>query len=107
MIVIAGACFVIGSPATESGRESDENQQRMCVAPFALGQCEVTLEDYAAFRAATGRAVTASSEHACLALAPSTGQWTWQREGDSGSGEEARAAPVRCISWHHAQGYAG
>jgi formylglycine-generating enzyme required for sulfatase activity len=49
MIAIPGGSFVMGSPSTEEGRDSDEGPQRtVTVAPFFMGKYEVTQAQYQA-----------------------------------------------------------
>ncbi|MEG4501728.1 bifunctional serine/threonine-protein kinase/formylglycine-generating enzyme family protein [Microcoleus sp. F10-C6] len=49
MVAIPGGCFVMGSPNTEAGRDSDEGPQRTVnIAPFFMGRYEVTQEQYQA-----------------------------------------------------------
>lgn len=49
---IPKGCFEMGSPKTESGREDDERQHRVCVDAFWLGRQEVTNAQYRHFRSA-------------------------------------------------------
>ncbi len=50
MIPIPGGEFVMGSPDSESGRNTDESPQRkFTVAPFWMGECEVTWAEYRLF----------------------------------------------------------
>ena len=50
MVPIAGGKFKMGSPETEKGRKPDEGPQReMEVAPFWMGKCEVTWNEFHLF----------------------------------------------------------
>lgn len=50
MIPIPGGTFTIGSPEDEEGRGDDEGPQRtITIAPFWMGKCEVTWEEYDPF----------------------------------------------------------
>ncbi|MEI6706079.1 MAG: formylglycine-generating enzyme family protein [Methylococcales bacterium] len=42
MVSITGGCFQMGSPETEAERSDDEQQHKVCVDDFQLGQTEVT-----------------------------------------------------------------
>jgi len=42
LVQIDGGCFQMGSPESEEGHDSDENQHRVCVEDFAIGKYEVT-----------------------------------------------------------------
>jgi len=56
MLVIPAGNFLMGSPANEKGRESNESpQHRVHIDSFALGITEVTFADYDRFAKATGR----------------------------------------------------
>jgi formylglycine-generating enzyme required for sulfatase activity len=55
MIVIPGGRFLMGSPPDEPGRDSDEQQHEVEVAPFALGKYAVMFEEYDRFAKATRR----------------------------------------------------
>ena len=49
MVAIPGGSFVMGSPNTETGRDSNEGPQRTVnIAPFFMGRYEVTQEQYQA-----------------------------------------------------------
>ncbi len=50
MVSIPGGCFQMGSPTSEAGRGSDENQHRVCVKAFHIGKYEVTNAQYRAFK---------------------------------------------------------
>jgi len=81
MVVIPGPVeFVMGSPPTEAGRESRENQHKMRIGrTFALAAKSVTLAEYQRFDAGYGG---------------ETQQWS--PTGD---------CPVLGISWFHAAAY--
>ncbi|WP_020504399.1 formylglycine-generating enzyme family protein, partial [Lamprocystis purpurea] len=56
MIALPGGQFQMGSPEDEPERSSDESPRHLVrLAPFAIGQTEVTFAQYDAFCAATGR----------------------------------------------------
>ncbi|GAA0531655.1 formylglycine-generating enzyme family protein [Chitinophaga japonensis] len=47
MVPIKGGTFSFGSPAAEKGREEDEGpQKQVTIAPFWMGACEVTFDEY-------------------------------------------------------------
>jgi len=83
MVVIPGGSFLMGSPADEPERFSDEGpQHRVTIRPFAIGRTEVTFAQYDRFAAATGR----------------------EKPNDEGWGRGDR--PVINVSWQDAQAYA-
>ncbi|MDG4595360.1 MAG: SUMF1/EgtB/PvdO family nonheme iron enzyme [Candidatus Contendobacter sp.] len=83
MVVIPGGEFQMGSPANEPERNSDERQHGVRVASFAMGQYEVTFEEYDRFCAATGRE---------------------KPSDDRGWGRDRR--PVINVNWNDAMAYA-
>ncbi|MDR3170430.1 MAG: formylglycine-generating enzyme family protein, partial [Treponema sp.] len=48
MVRINGGTFMMGSPASEAGRNDDEVQHRVTVSSFYLGKYEVTQREYVA-----------------------------------------------------------
>ncbi len=50
MIAIKGGSFMMGSPDSEAGRKDDEGPQvKVEIAPFWMGKCEVTWDEYLPF----------------------------------------------------------
>ena len=89
MVVLPAGSFMMGSPDSEPGRESDEGpQHRVTVpAPFAVGKYEVTWEEWEACVAAGG----------CDASGPQGSG------GDNGWGRGRR--PVIRVDWNAAKAY--
>ena len=85
MVVIPAGSFLMGSPESEEGRESDEGpQHRVTIRePFAVGVYEVTFEEW----------------DACMA----DGGCGGYRPDDKGWGRGRR--PVIKVSWEDAQAY--
>jgi formylglycine-generating enzyme required for sulfatase activity len=81
MVVIPGGRFLMGSPTNEPGRDSDERQHEVEVAPFAIGKYAVTFEEYDHFAEAMGR----------------------EKPNDEGWGRGRR--PVINVSWFDAVAY--
>jgi formylglycine-generating enzyme required for sulfatase activity len=83
MVVIPAGQFVVGSPATEPGRYTDESPQHQVVfaEPFAAGKYDVTFDDW----------------NACVTYGdcPATSDLGW------GQGQQ----PVIFVSWNDAQRY--
>jgi formylglycine-generating enzyme required for sulfatase activity len=105
MMRIEGGCFQMGSSATEAGRQDDERQHRVCVDDFALGQHEVTVDEFRQFINATSYRTEAEKGEGCWV-------WTgeqfdldatkhWQHPGFSQDDRH----PVVCVSWNDAQAY--
>ena len=47
MVAVPGGTFLMGSPASEKGRNADEGPQHpVTVRPFWIGKCEVTWDEY-------------------------------------------------------------
>jgi formylglycine-generating enzyme required for sulfatase activity len=84
MVVMGGGVFLMGSPATEVGRNRNEGpQHEVSITPFAIGKYEVTFAQWDACLADGG----------CNGFSPS----------DGGLGRGAR--PVSGVSWDDAQAY--
>lgn len=105
MVVIPAGAYTMGSPSSESDRDSDEGpQHRVTLArPFAVSRFEVTRGQYGAFALTTGR--TAGGN--CFTDRDNNGSWeqdpngTWRDPGFT-QGEDH---PVVCVSWEDAQAY--
>ncbi len=84
MVVLGGGVFLMGSPATEVGRNRNEGpQHEVSITPFALGKYEITFAQWDACLADGG----------CNGFSPS----------DGGAGRGAR--PVSGVSWDDTQAY--
>lgn len=103
MVVIPAGSFVMGSPATEESRSSQEGpQHRVVIAkPFAVAVHDVTRAEYARFVRETARPAPAS----CITLYPSGARETpganWAKPGFPQSDSD----PVVCVDWNDAQDY--
>ncbi len=88
MVVIRPGVFTMGAPPNDGEADASERPTRLIgfARPFAIGRSEVTLGQYAAFAAATGRAV------------PDCAQAT--------SGEDNPLRPVSCVSAEDADAFA-
>lgn len=103
MIQLPAGSFVMGSPATEKGRDADESPMvKLSMTTFAIGQTEITRGQWRAFEAETGHRAAAG----CL-------NWEgdgynklpnadWQNPGYPQTDQH----PVVCVSWLDAQAYA-
>ncbi len=84
MVVIPAGSFMMGSPDSEAGRDSDEGpQQKVTIRPFAIGKDEVTFDQWDACVATGG----------CSGYKPADNDW--------GRGRQ----PVINVSWQDAQAY--
>lgn len=79
---IPKGCFQMGSPASESGRDSDEHQHLVCIKGYWLGKYEVTNAQYRQFK-----------------LSHDSGQY----EGNSFNDD---TQPVVDVSWNDAVAFA-
>ncbi len=77
---IPGGTFIMGSPATEQGRQNDEIQHKVTLNPFKMSKYPVTFEQYDLFCEGTGR----------------TKPW----------GRERGNLPVSQVTWYDAQAFA-
>lgn len=108
MVALPTGTFMMGSPDGESGRENVEGApRRVTIAKrFAIGRFEVTVDQFSAFVADTGLAVSNTCNE-IVAFDRSTGMWgppemSFRQPGFDVSGSQ----PVVCVSWHEAQAYA-
>jgi formylglycine-generating enzyme required for sulfatase activity len=109
MIAIPGGSFIIGSPADEPLRETDEGPgRRVLISPFFMAETEVTWDEYLAFYAQTSaegrstdtegkRANTGAETDAVTGATPPYGQ------PDQGWGLGRR--PAISFSFHAAETY--
>jgi formylglycine-generating enzyme required for sulfatase activity len=67
MVVIPPGSFQMGSPQTEAGRSDDEGPRHEVTIPrpFAMGRCEVTVEQFRRFVSETGYITRAEREGGC------------------------------------------
>jgi formylglycine-generating enzyme required for sulfatase activity len=85
MVPLPGGTFLMGSPPEEAGRSDDEGPQHtVTVKPFAIGQYEVTFDEW----------------DACVAAGGCNGY----RPDDRGVGGGGRH-PVIWVKWQHAKDY--
>lgn len=115
LIEVEGGCFLIGSPATEAGREQDELQRRVCVDGFALARIETTVAQFERFVNTTRFQTDAEQGIGGL-----TGCWSFDQENPQGAWryqewaswrkpnkhqDQDPAHPVSCISVNDARAY--
>ena len=104
MVVIPAGQFLMGSPATESGRFEDEGPQHAVTIarPFAVTRFPITRREYEQFVGETHRQGT----DGCSSMS-NDGEWvrmealSWR---DPGSAQTADH-PVVCVSWDDAVAY--
>ncbi|WP_256091544.1 SUMF1/EgtB/PvdO family nonheme iron enzyme, partial [Candidatus Thiosymbion oneisti] len=110
LAVIAAGRFLMGSPADEPGRDSDEGPQHgvSLIAPFAIGRCEVTVGEFRAFIEATGYRTDAERGNGCRVLRNDGSGWESHRDRDwrNPGFPQTDRHPVVCVSWNDARAYA-
>jgi formylglycine-generating enzyme required for sulfatase activity len=105
MVVIPAGRFVMGSPASEPGREKDEGPQRdvTLATDLAVGRGPVTVAEFRAFVQATGH----QTPGGCWRWNPQqkevelAAQLDWRNPGF----KQEDSHPVVCVSWEDAQAY--
>jgi formylglycine-generating enzyme required for sulfatase activity len=111
MVPIPGGSFVMGSPAGEEKRNADEGpQDEVRIAPFWMGKCEVTWDEYDlfAFSLDIKRKKEAGLD---LALQPATEKLAdavtrpTPPYADETFGMGRKGQPVICITHHAAMEY--
>jgi formylglycine-generating enzyme required for sulfatase activity len=112
LVVIAAGSFVMGSPASEQGREEWEGPEHRVTfrRGFAIGRTEVTVGEFREFRRQTGFRTVAEKEGHSIVYDHHSGRLT-KRDGVTWrmnyEGREARDdEPVVHVSWHDAVAYA-
>ena len=101
MIVVPGGQFTMGSPAIEPGHKPDEEPlTKVNVGSFAIGETDVTVAQWRAFVAATGRPDGPGCAYSGLA-GDQAAQASWRHLGFTQGNDE----PVVCVSWNEAQAY--
>ena len=110
MVRLPAGCFQMGSPESETGRDSDERPHRVCVETFEIGQREVTVGEFKRFAQVTGYQTDAERDagRGCYALNATGNKWDW-RKGLSWRKpgyEQKDTHPVVCVSWNDANRYA-
>lgn len=104
MTVVPAGSFTLGSPDAEPQRTANEGPQQVVtfVRPVAVGTFEVTVDQFAAFVAATGH----DMGERCYTLEQGTVEErpgrSWRGPGFAQSG----AHPAACVGWHDAEAFA-
>jgi formylglycine-generating enzyme required for sulfatase activity len=101
MVVVPAGSFMMGSPASEPGRNDMEGPQRLVsIRQFAVGKFDVTRGQWATFASATNRATVGG----CV-WAPSNDKFdpkiSWRKLGFRQDDNH----PVVCVTWQDAQDY--
>ena len=101
MVDIPAGQFSMGSPASETGRESQETQVTVAIAkPFAIGRYAVTRGEYSDFVRATAHYTAGCSIWTGI-------EWKWQpdKSWTAPGFEQNDRHPVVCVSWDDAKAY--
>jgi formylglycine-generating enzyme required for sulfatase activity len=101
MVVVPAGSFTMGSPEGEKDREKDEGpQHRVTIGkPLAVGKFHVTVDQFAAFVAATGYAAGSFCWDGSM-LGQTQGR-SWRNPGFQQDGSH----PAVCLSWNDAKAY--
>lgn len=107
MVVIPAGGLVMGSPASEEGRNDEEGPQRSVgiSRAFAAGKFEVTRGQYARFASETKRPALGN----CWYWSPAQGKFVNEdpsKDWISPGFVQADDHPVVCVTWNDAQAYA-
>jgi formylglycine-generating enzyme required for sulfatase activity len=101
MVVLPAGRFKQGANDGENASSYDKPRHWVAIAhPFAMSMNTVTLDEYAAFVAATGRDMQSCDVYDGAWKHNSAG--SWKNPGFTQTGEH----PVTCVSWNDAQAYA-
>ena len=111
MVVIPAGTFMMGSPASEEGRDDDEDPRHEVSlrSPFALGRYEVTRAEYAAFVSATSHDMPGG----CDVLDHDADNGSTRRSRDENASwrspgfAQEGTHPTVCVNWWDAQAFVG
>jgi formylglycine-generating enzyme required for sulfatase activity len=103
MTVVPAGAFTMGSPEAEPQRTANEGPQQVVTVAkaFAVGTFEVTVDQFAAFVAATGRDTGTS----CYTLEQGSVEERPGRSWRSPGFPQTGAHPATCIGWHDAAAF--
>jgi formylglycine-generating enzyme required for sulfatase activity len=102
MVSVLGGRFTMGSPVSETDRDSDETQHQVTVDSFSMSKYEITRDQFAEFVNDTGYSATGGCVYwDGTQFATDPGR-DWQNPGYLQEGDH----PVVCVSWNDAQEYA-
>jgi formylglycine-generating enzyme required for sulfatase activity len=108
MVVIEGGTFLMGSPEEEERRSYNEGpQHRVTVPSFAMGRCEVTVDQFQQFVEETAYSSDAETGSGCdnpynpIVDVRQRREVNWRKPGF----EQRGAHPVVCVSFRDAQAY--
>ncbi|HXQ47508.1 MAG TPA: SUMF1/EgtB/PvdO family nonheme iron enzyme, partial [Caulobacteraceae bacterium] len=101
MVVVPAGSFEMGSPPTETGRDPDEEQQHKVTIgyAFAVGEYDVTRDEFAAFVQATGLPDPAGCNIHVPPNWPEIQRLNWRNTPFPQTGRH----PVVCVSWREAK----
>lgn len=110
MVVIPAGNFMMGSPASETGRFDNEGPvHSVSVKSFALSKTEVTVGEFRTFTQRSGYRTSAEqdSSRGCRAWDASDGKFDWRAGKDwkNPGFSQSEREPVVCVSWDDAQAY--
>jgi len=114
MVVIPAGSFEMGSPSSETGRDSAEGPQHpvRIRKPFALAKYEVTVAEFRAFVQAASYRTDAENnalgDDGCRVWGGASDGGFYGRKGfywDNPGFAQGERHPVACISWNDAQAY--
>ena len=107
MVALPEGQFMMGSPESEEGRDSDEGpQHQVILSAFAIERYEVTVGEFRRFVDYTGYRTEAELGEGCRIWTGS--EWEYRKETywDKPGFEQSDDHPVVCVSWNDAQAYA-
>lgn len=104
MVAIPGGTYVMGSPASEPGRASDEGPQHpVTIRPFWMGKCEVTWDEFDIFWKGSEAAKEEKKTQQDIAADAITKPTPAYVDETYGHGRETH--PVLCMTQHCAMEY--
>jgi formylglycine-generating enzyme required for sulfatase activity len=105
MVAIPGGVFLMGSPDDEAGRGADEGPlHRVRIRPFWMAKCEVTWEEFNAYRKEKGAENPEQNDERLAADADAITGPT-PPYVDETYGHPRDVHPAICMTWHGAMEY--
>jgi formylglycine-generating enzyme required for sulfatase activity len=103
MVVVPAGSFTMGSPESEAGHSPREGPHHTVTVerPFAVGKFHITIDQFAAFVAATGYDAGASCSSWDGSKFVQTQGRSWSEPGFAHAG----SYPAVCLSWNDAKAY--
>jgi formylglycine-generating enzyme required for sulfatase activity len=110
LVLLPPGQFLMGSPAAETDRQSDESPQHWVsiMKPYAMTRCEITRGQFRRFVQEEHYQTIAEKIGGCYVYDPKSKQWNPDKKAywDNPGFPQDDTHPVVCIAWQDAREYA-